>query len=101
MRSAFWNADRIQGLIAYFERTAEKYLGKSIHFAPAVAQGDVVYLHTYQIWPGSDRYVVMIFFRFDGQGKIVEYWDALCPLLPPDSAIGNPVLTRDSIKNYP
>ncbi len=63
--------------IAYFERMATEYPEKSIHFVRAVAEGVLVALHTHQIWPGNDQYVTMDFFRFDGQGKIVEHWDAV------------------------
>jgi predicted SnoaL-like aldol condensation-catalyzing enzyme len=43
----------------------------------AVAEGDLVALHTHQTWPGDEEYVTMDFFRFDENGKIVEHWDAI------------------------
>ena len=43
----------------------------------AVAEGDLVALHTHQTWPGNQEYVTMDFFRFDKQGKIVEHWDSM------------------------
>lgn len=63
--------------IAYFERMAREYPDKSIEFVRAIAQGDLVALHTHQVWPGGDEYVTMDFFRFDANGKIVEHWDAM------------------------
>lgn len=63
--------------IAYFERMAAEYPEKSIDFVRAVAEGDLVALHTHQVWPDDDQYVTMDFFRFDEQGKIVEHWDAM------------------------
>lgn len=63
--------------IAYFERMAKEYAEKSIEFVRAIAEGDLVALHTHQIWPGNEEYVTMDFFRFDEQGKIVEHWDAI------------------------
>ena len=63
--------------IAYFERMAKEYPEKSIEFVRSVAEGDLVALHTHQIWPGGDEYVTMDFFRFDKEGKIVEHWDAM------------------------
>ena len=70
-------ADGTQGFIAYFERMQEEYPEKSIEFVRCIAEGDLVALHTHQIWPGNYQYVTMDFFRFDDQGKICEHWDAI------------------------
>ena len=70
-------ADGKEGFIAYFERMQREYPDKSISFLRAVEEGNLVALHTLQVWPGNDRYVTMDFFRFDEDGKIVEHWDAL------------------------
>jgi predicted SnoaL-like aldol condensation-catalyzing enzyme len=69
--------DGIEGFIAYFEKMNEEYPDKSIEFIRAVAEKDLVALHTHQVWPGNDAYVTMDFFRFDEEGKIVEHWDAI------------------------
>lgn len=63
--------------IDYFDEMARDYPGKTIEFVRAVAEGDLVALHTHQTWPGDAQYVTMDFFRFDTQGKIVEHWDAI------------------------
>ena len=70
-------ADGKEGFIDYFERMHREYPDKSISFLRAVEEGNLVALHTLQVWPGNDRYVTMDFFRFDDAGKIVEHWDAL------------------------
>ena len=69
--------DGTQPFIDYFKKMANDYPGKTIEFVRAVAEGDLVALHTHQIWPGDDHYITMDFFRFDEQGKIVEHWDAI------------------------
>lgn len=66
-----------QAFIDYFEEMARDYPEKEISFVRAVAENDLVALHTHQIWPGNDAYVTMDFFRFDENGKIVEHWDAI------------------------
>lgn len=66
-----------QSFIDYFERMKREYPNKSIDFVRAVAEDDLVALHTHQIWPGGDQYVTMDFFRFDENGKIIEHWDAI------------------------
>lgn len=76
------------GFIAYFERMAKEYPDKSIKFVRAVAEGDLVALHTHQVWPGNDQYVTMDFFRFDEKGKIVEHWDSI-QQIPQENANGN------------
>ena len=69
--------DGKEPFIEYFERMALEYPNKSIEFVRAVAEDNLVALHTHQIWPGNEEYVTMDFFRFDDFGKIVEHWDSM------------------------
>ena len=80
--------DGKEPFIDYFNRMAREYPHKSIEFVRAVAEGNLVALHTHQVWPGNDQYVTMDFFRFDEHGKIVEHWDAM-QQIPPTSENGN------------
>jgi predicted SnoaL-like aldol condensation-catalyzing enzyme len=70
-------ANGVEAFIDYFKRMHQTYPDKSISFVRAVAEGDLVALHTHQVWPGNQEYVTMDFFRFDERGKIVEHWDAI------------------------
>lgn len=74
--------------IEYFERMTTEYPDKSIEFIRSVAEGDLVALHTHQIWPDNEEYVTMDFFRFDVYGKIVEHWDSM-QIIPESSANNN------------
>jgi predicted SnoaL-like aldol condensation-catalyzing enzyme len=65
-----------------------EYPDKSIDIVRAVSEGNMVALHTHQIWPGNDEYVTMDFFGFDENGKIVEHWDAV-QKIPADSKNSN------------
>ena len=65
------------GFIRYFERMASEYPDKDIEFVRAIAEGNLVALHTHQIWPGNEEFVTMDFLRFDNHGKIVEHWDSI------------------------
>lgn len=49
----------------------------AIEFVRCIAEGDLVALHTHQIWPEGDAYVTMDFLRFDENGKICEHWDTI------------------------
>lgn len=69
--------DGKQAFIDYFNEMGSLYSEKDITFVRAIAQDDLVALHTHQVWPGGDEYVTMDFFRFDARGKIVEHWDAI------------------------
>ena len=77
-----------QPFIDYFKEMDCKYPNKSIEFVRAVAEGDLVALHTLQKWPSGEQYVTMDFFRFDADGKIVEHWDSI-QLIPDESKNGN------------
>ncbi len=74
--------------IEYFERMAAEYPEKSIRFVRSIGEGDLVALHTHQVWPDGDEYVTMDIFRFDENGKIVEHWDAMQEI-PETSANAN------------
>ena len=80
--------DGIQPFIDYFDRMALEYPEKSIEFVREIAEGDLVALHTHQIWPDNIQYVTMDFFRFDNNGKIVEHWDSMQEI-PKTSAHNN------------
>ena len=82
--------DGKEPFIAYFEKMAREYPDKSIKFVRSLAEGDLVALHTHQIWPGGDEYVTMDFFRFDENDKIVEHWDSIQEI-PDHTENGNPM----------
>ena len=82
--------DGKQAFIEYFDELAKDYPGKKIKFVRAIAEGDLVALHTHQTWPGNEQYVTMDFFRFDGSGKIVEHWDSIQEV-PSESKNANPM----------
>ncbi len=69
--------DGMEPFIAYFEKMAKEYPDKKIEFVRAVAEGNMVALHTHQNWPEAEEYVTMDFFRFDENEKIVEHWDTM------------------------
>lgn len=70
-------ADGPQPFIDYFELKGRTHPDKTIEFVRCIAEGDLVALHTHQVWPDNEEYVTMDFFRFDEKGKIVEHWDAI------------------------
>ncbi|MBW8185972.1 nuclear transport factor 2 family protein [Shewanella nanhaiensis] len=82
--------DGKEPFISYFDRMATEYPDKSIEFVRAVAEEDLVALHTHQTWPGGVEYVTMDFFRFDDAGKIIEHWDSMQEI-PGKSENGNTV----------
>ena len=75
--------DGPQGFVEYFNRLSQEYPNKSVKFLRCIAEGNLVALHTHQVWPHKE-YVTMDFFRFDANGKIVEHWDAIQTV--PDTA---------------
>jgi predicted SnoaL-like aldol condensation-catalyzing enzyme len=81
-------ADGPQPFIEYFNRMQKEYPVKTINFVRAIAEDDLVAVHTHQVWPGNDQYITMDFFRFDGNGKIVEHWDSM-QQIPETSNNGN------------
>lgn len=80
--------DGKEPFIEYFEKMAKDFPDKSIDFVRAIAEKDLVSLHTHQIWPDGEEYVTMDFFRFDTNGKVVEHWDSM-QKIPGKSANNN------------
>ncbi len=67
----------IEPFVDYFDKMAKEYPEKSIEFVRIIAEGDLVALHTHQVWPDNIEYVTMDFFKFDSNGKIIEHWDSM------------------------
>ncbi len=84
-------ADGKEAFVAYFEKLAVEFPGKSIEFKRVFADGNYVMVHSEHTFPGKifgGTWAAMDLFRLDDDGKIVEHWDVL-QKVPSRMAHGN------------
>ena len=65
-------ADGKAGFIDYFNSMNRDYPHKDIAFVRAIAQDDLVALHTLQTWPGNEQFVTMDFFALMTKAKLLN-----------------------------
>ncbi len=82
--------DGKEAFVAFFEKMAKDYPGKSVRFVRVFAEGDYVTLHSEHHFPGllGGSWAAIDIFRLDAQGKVVEHWDVL-QKVPSKAAHGN------------
>jgi predicted SnoaL-like aldol condensation-catalyzing enzyme len=71
--------DGKEAFIAFFEKMAKDYPGKSVLLKRVFAEGPFVILHSEHKFPGlrGGSWAAMDIFRLDANGRLVEHWDVL------------------------
>jgi predicted SnoaL-like aldol condensation-catalyzing enzyme len=81
--------DGKDAFVAFFEKLAKDYPGKSIEFKRVFADGNFVILHSVHRFPGwrGGQWAAMDIFLCDDDGKLIEHWDVLQKV--PDKSANN------------
>jgi len=80
--------DGAEAFISFVSGFRSQFQGLRFQFKRAIAEGDLVAVHSHMKVSADDRgTAVMDFFRLEN-GRIVEHWDALQPV-PEESANAN------------
>lgn len=78
-------ADGIEGFVAFFEPFIARNPRRDIRIIRALQDGPHVFLQAYQdINNGEARWITTDFFDSDANGKIIEHWDVIAPVAPPN-----------------
>lgn len=73
------------GFIAFFEPFLARNPKRDIRIVRALQDGPKVFVHVYQdLNDGQARWVTADFFDSDAEGRIVEHWDVIAPVTPPN-----------------
>ncbi|MFN3172290.1 MAG: nuclear transport factor 2 family protein [Hyphomicrobiales bacterium] len=78
-------ADGVDGFVAFFEPFIERNPGRDIRIVRALQDGRHVFLQAYQnINDGEAEWITTDFFDSDEDGKIIEHWDVIGVVKPPN-----------------
>ncbi|MEM1287669.1 MAG: hypothetical protein AAGH60_04900 [Pseudomonadota bacterium] len=78
-------ADGVEGFVAFFEPFIARNPGRDIRTVRALQDGRHVFLQAYQnINDGEAEWITTDFFDSDAEGKIIEHWDVIAAVKPPN-----------------
>ena len=80
-------ADGQEGFIAFFEPFIERNPGREFQFVRGLQDGRKVFLQVHQnINNGEAQWITTDFFDSDEDGKIIEHWDVIAAVKPPNAS---------------
>ncbi|MEM1286683.1 MAG: nuclear transport factor 2 family protein [Pseudomonadota bacterium] len=78
-------ADGVEGFVAFFEPFIARNPGRDIRVVRALQDGRHVFLQAHQnINDGEAEWITTDFFDSDEDGKIIEHWDVIAAVKPPN-----------------
>ena len=79
--------DGVEGFVEFFEGFVKRNPKRDIEIVRTISDGSYVFVHAVQyLNDGESKWTTMDLFDFDGNNRLVEHWDTIAAVAPPNAS---------------